>query len=86
MEILGFTKEDISRYVSSDEEKKNFTEYLHTHPQLEAIMHIPLNAAFVVQIYKECKCYKQAIPHTMTQLYSVLVQGLLLRYMKSIGS
>ena len=47
-------------------------------------MHIPLNAAFVVQIYKECKRSKQAIPQTMTQLYSALIQALLLRYMKSI--
>ena len=87
VEILGFTKEDISRYVSNafcEEEKKDITEYLYTHPQLEAIMHIPLNAAFVVQIYKECKRSQQAIPQTMTQLYSTLVQGLLLRYMKSI--
>ena len=87
VEILGFTKEDISRYVSnafSEEGKKDIVEYLYTHPQLEAIMHIPLNAAFVVQIYKECKRSQQAIPQTMTQLYSTLVQGLLLRYMKSI--
>ena len=87
VEILGFTKEDISRYVSNafcEEEKKDIIEYLYTHPQLEAIMHIPLNAAFVVQIYKECKRSKQAIPQTMTQLYSALVQALLLRYMKSI--
>ena len=87
VEILGFTKEDITRYVSNafcEEEKKDFTEYLYTHPQLEAIMHIPLNAAFVVQIYKECKRSKQSIPHTMTQLYSTLIQALLLRYMKYI--
>ena len=87
VEILGFTKEDISRYVSNafcEEEKKDIMEYLYTHPQLEAIMHIPLNAAFVVQIYKECKLSQQAIPQTLTQLYSALVQGLLIRYMKSI--
>ena len=87
VEILGFTKEDLSRYVSNafcEEEKNDFMEYLYTHPQLEAIMHIPLNAAFVVQIYKECKRSKQAIPQTMTQLYSALIQALLLRYMKSI--
>ena len=87
VEILGFTKEDISRYVSnafSEEGKKDIMEYLYTHPQLKAIMHIPLNAAFVVQIYKECKLSQQAIPQTMTQLYSALVQGLLIRYMKSI--
>ena len=86
VEILGFTKEDISRYVSNafcEEEKKDIMEYLYTHPQLEAIMHIPLNAAFVVQIYKACKRSQHAIPQTMTQLYSALVQALLLRYMKS---
>ena len=86
VEILGFTKDDLSRYVSyafSVEEKKDFIEYLYTHPQLEAIMHIPLNAAFVVQIYKECRRSTQAILQTMTQLYSTLVKGLLIRYMKS---
>ena len=87
VEILGFTKEDILRYVSNafcEEEMKDVMEYLYTHPQLEAIMHIPLNAAFVVQIYKECKRSKQAIPQTMTQLYSTLVRGLLIRCIKSV--
>ena len=86
VEILGFTNDDIVRYVSNAfaiKEKAEFLDYLHSHPQLESIMHIPLNAAFVVQIYKQFKRSPQAIPHTITQLYKALVEGLLLRYLKS---
>ena len=86
VEILGFTKDDISRYVScafETEERKDFMQYLYTHPQLETIMYIPLNAAFVVQIYKEFKRSNQAIPHTLTQLYTSLIKGLVYRYMKT---
>ena len=86
VKILGFTKEDIMRYISyafDEEEKAEFLGYLHSHPQLESIMHIPLNAAFVVQIYKEFKRSQQAVPHTLTQLYTALVKGLLLRHLKS---
>ena len=89
VEILGFT-EDILRYASfafadSEEEKAEFLQYLHSHPQLGSIMHIPLNAAFVVQIYKQFKSSQQAIPQTLTQLYTALVKGLLLRYIKSVS-
>ena len=86
-EILGFTKKDIFIYIShsfSDIEKPEFLEYLHSHPQLESIMHIPLNAASIVQIYKQFKRSQQAVPQTLTQLYTALVKSLLLRYMKSI--
>ena len=85
VEILGFTREDILRYIShafTEEEKTEFLEYLRSHPQLESIMHIPLNAAFVVQIYKQFHRSEQAIPSTLTQLYTALVEGLLLRYIK----
>ncbi len=86
VEILGFTREDILKYVShafTEEEQTEFLQYLQSHPQLESIMHIPLNAAFVVQIYKQFHRSQQAIPNTLTQLYTALVEGLLLRYMKS---
>ena len=87
VEILGFTKEDVLRFVSyafDSEEKDKFLEYLHSHPQLESIMHIPLNAASIVEIYKQFKRAHKAIPQTLTQLYTALVKSLLLRYMTSI--
>ena len=89
IEILGFTKEDILRYVShafNNEEQKDFLEYLRSYPHLESIMHIPLNAAFAVHIYRQFRSdpeSQKAIPHTMTQLYTALVKGLLVRYVKS---
>ena len=89
VEILGFTKDDILRYISfaftnNEKEKTKFLDYVQAHPQLESIMHIPLNAAFVVQIYQEFRRSDEDVPHTLTQLYTALVKGLLLRYMKSI--
>ncbi len=88
VEILGFTREDILRYILhafTEEEKTEFLDYLRSHPQLESIMHIPLNAGFVVQIYKQFHRSQQAIPSTLTQLYTALVEGLLLRYIKSVS-
>lgn len=85
VEILGFTKGDISQYVShafESDEVNGFRQYLRTHPLLETIMYIPLNAAFVVEIYKEFKRSNQAVPHTLTQLYSSLVKGLIYQCMK----
>ena len=89
IEILGFTKDDVLRYISNafsdlEVERTKFMKYFHSHPQLESIMHIPLNAAFVVQIYLEFKRSDEDVPHTLTQLYTALVKGILLRYMKSI--
>ena len=65
--------------------QKSLIDYIHSHPQLESVIHIPLNAAFVVHIYKEFKSSHQAIPQTLTQLYTALVKGLLLRYVKSVS-
>ena len=86
VEILGFAKEDIVRFVScafAETKKAEFLEYLHSHPQLESIMHIPMNAAFVVEIYKQVRHSQQTVPYTLTQLYTALVNGLVLRYIKS---
>ena len=48
VEILGFKKEDVLKYIlhaftdSADAEKLSteFLRYLHSHPQLESIMYI----------------------------------------------
>ena len=89
IEILGFKKEDVVEYISQaftnfEIQRAKFMTYFHSHPQLESIMHIPLNAAFVVQIYKEFKSSDEDVPHTLTQLYTALVNGILLRFVKSI--
>ena len=68
----------------SEEAKKNIDDvmkYLGTYPQIKACMYIPLNAAIVVNIYKESKQGKCILPKTLTELYYALTQVLLLRYL-----
>ena len=87
VEILGYTKEDITNFVSysfDEQDKTEFLEYINSHPQLQSITHVPLYTTLMSQIYKQLKRSQQAIPQTLTHLYTALVEGLLLRHMKSL--
>ena len=87
VEILGFTREDISRYITTAfcdaKQCAEFEEYISLHPHMQTIMYIPLNAAIMIQVYKSYKYSDNPLPQTMTQLYSALVRVLILRYMKN---
>ena len=87
IEILGFTREDISRYIttafSDAKQCAEFEEYIFLHPYMQTIMYVPLNAAIMIQVYKSCKYSDNPLPQTMTQLYSALVRVLILRYLKN---
>ena len=87
VEILGFTREDISRYIttafSDAKQCAEFEEYISLHPHMQTIMYIPLNAAIMIQVYKSYKYSDNPLPQTMTQLYTALVRVLILRYMKN---
>ena len=109
VEILGFTEENITKYVTSvftgegkktasaidqsvggpdevsEEAKKNIDNvmaYIGKYPQIKACMYIPLNAAIVVSIYRESMKSKWVLPTTLTELYQVLAQILLLRHLR----
>ena len=86
IEVLGFGKDDIGLYASKsfegEADQKEFHEYVLTHPLLETLMYIPLNAAIIVQVYKHRKSSAQPPPQTMTQLYRSLIQGLVLRCLR----
>ena len=86
IEILGFMKDDIGLYASKSFEKesdrKEFDKYVLTHPLLETVMYIPLNAAIIVQVFNHRMSTAQPPPQSMTQLYRSLVQGLVLRCMR----
>ena len=87
IEILGFTADDITRYIShsfSKEEQDEFQQYILSQPHLLNIMYIPLNTAITVHIYQQRKRSNQPLPKTTTQLYTSLVQSLILRHLKSI--
>ena len=88
IEILGFTKDDITSYVHDaieDEQVcRDFLQYLKCYPYIRGMMYVPLNAVIVTEVYKESQqSPEKFIPTTMTELYTALTKCLLLRYLHS---
>ena len=95
IEILGFTGKQIEEYVTSvfmDERKpandrasveciSDVISYIGRYPQIRACMYVPLNSAIVVSVYQESKAGRCILPKTLTELYTALLQTLLLRYL-----
>ena len=91
VEILGFTQEAVRDYASSifssdPDLLKDFLIYISAsqNPALNTLMYIPLNAAIVVEIYRNSRRKCCPIPKTMTQVYTQLCLTLLQRYLDSI--
>ena len=84
IEILGFTSDQITRYIKSalpQDEVSDLNAYLVRHPQIRGGMYIPLNSAIVVKVYQESQVAGSAFPTTLTELYTGLTRALLHRYM-----
>ena len=88
IEILGFTQESVEEYASSifsgePQKLKKFIEYISAskNPAINSLMYIPLNAAIIVQIYLDCKS-DALLPHTLTELYTLLCLTILNRDLK----
>ena len=85
IEILGFTSDQITRYIEStlpQDEVSDLNSYLERHPQIRSGMYIPLNSAIVVTVYQESQETGCALPTTLTELYTALTQALLHRHMR----
>ena len=92
VEILGFTQESVKAYArsifSSDPTKfEKFMAYISisNNPAINSLMYIPLNAAIIVQIYRD-RCYRSisaTLPHTLSELYTQLCLTVLRRYVKA---
>ena len=86
IEILGFTRQQISEYIESvlpdSEARRNLETYINRHPQIRAGMYIPLNSAIVVTVYQESQGSGCPMPTTLTELYTALVRTLLFRYLQ----
>ncbi len=72
IEILGFTQESVQAYASSifkSQQLEKFNAYISasSNPAINSLMYIPLNAAIVVEIYRNCKS-DLFLPHTLTEL------------------
>ena len=86
IEILGFTQESVEAYATSvfssePEMLKNFKTYISAsnNPAINSLMYIPLNAAIIVEIYRNCKS-NTILPHTLTELYTQLCLTILNRF------
>ena len=86
IEILGFTQESVEAYATSvfssePEMLKNFKTYISasSNPAINSLMYIPLNAAIIVEIYRNCKS-NTILPHTLTELYTQLCLTILNRF------
>ena len=84
VEILGFTQKSVKAYASSIFSKpKDLKKFLDSisaseNPAINSLMYVPLNAAIIVQIYLGCKS-DALLPHTLTELYTLLCLTILNR-------
>ena len=92
VEILGFDQKSVEDYASSvffsqPEVLKDFLVYISAsnNPAINSLMYIPLNAAIIVEIYKNSRRKGSPIPKTMTQLYTQLCLTLLQRYLDNVN-
>ena len=87
VEVLGFTQQSVDAYASSifssePENLERFIAYISAsnNPAINSLMYVPLNAAIVVEIFRDCK--SEFLPHTLTELYTQLCLTILNRYLK----
>ena len=91
-EILGFTKQQIDKYlISITLDDSNLLDelrhYVSLNPPIHAAMYIPLNAAIVFDVYKDRRGRTDCvIPNTMTELYTAFSHTLLIRYLVDQGT
>ena len=86
IEILGFTKDNIMSYLESATSNDpsllaSLKKYILCYPHINSAMYIPLNAAIVVEVYRNSRKDETLVPKTMTELYSSLIRSLLLRHL-----
>ena len=87
IQVAGFTEENVQAFISSsvgDDSKllEGLQTYVSSYPHIKSMMYNPLNAAIVVEVYRNSYKEESTIPKTMTELYSSLIRSLLLRYLK----
>ena len=84
VEILGYTKENITAYVTSildPQEIPDFETYLSTAPSIRQLMYIPLHSVIIVELYRMYRDSDKRLPTNKTDLYTVLVKTILTKYL-----
>ena len=88
VEINGFGKDDIKEYIhcefSSEHEKAcRLLERLEDNPLVESVCSVPLNCAIVCHLWR---ISEEALPFTMTQLYTKIILNVIFRNIRKIDS
>ena len=91
IEVLGFTKDSISKYVAKFFEGNDlllhkFKECLQQFPKLEECLHIPIVLVIVLDVFSEQflsdKQLTQSTTLTYTELYEILIRMLIYCHLK----
>ena len=88
VEINGFGKDDIKEYIhcefSSEHEKTcRLLDQLEDNPLVESVCSVPLNCAIVCHLWR---ISEEALPSTMTQLYTKIILNVILRNIRKKDS
>ena len=86
VEVSGFSKDDIKEYIQSefsgDQEKaRRLLEQLEHNPLIGSTCSVPLNCAIVCHLWRTLE---EALPSTMTQLYTKLVLYVVCRNLRKL--
>ena len=81
VEVQGFSKENIKEYIeselASDQTKANaLLKQLEMNPLVESVYSVPLNCAIICHLWHTLE---EALPTTMTELYTKIILDILLR-------
>jgi ankyrin repeat protein len=95
LENIGFTTENIATYIRLFFQQaqqpalaESLVQYLKTHPNIQGIVHIPINLALMCVAWKNHYHEGQALPETFTvsELYQSLVTDRVLQYLSKYHS
>ena len=89
LEVVGFSKENIERFIrselSGDGEAKvcSLLEQLESNPLVESVCSVPLNCAILCHLWRTLE---EALPSTMTELYRMITLNVVLRSIRKIDA
>ena len=88
VEVCGFSKEHIVEYIQSEFTSDQgmadrLREQLEGNPLVESVCSVPLNCAIVCHLWRTLE---EALPTTMTELYTKIILNLVLRNMRKIDT
>ena len=88
VEVHGFSKEQIVEYIQSEftsdwGKADRLREQLKDNPLVENVCSVPLNCAIVCHLWRTLE---EALPTTMTELYTKIILNLILRNIRKFDS